>query len=163
MKKLVLVSGPAGIGKSTYCVKYMNAHPDEKSFIVAADEVRKDLCGDYDKFPPNRDMSIVYNEMINRIHKLAEEHQELIVLVDTTMLFDERRLFFVENLPEFNYRELVLLKLHDYNIAIARNASRVGPKHVPDEVVIDMIKNYFDPTPETLIHFDNYREVFLDE
>ncbi|MBP5216994.1 MAG: ATP-binding protein [Bacilli bacterium] len=163
MKKLVLICGPAGIGKSTFCKKYMAAHPDETCFVVAADEVRKDMCGDYDKFPPNHNMMLVYNRMVELMKQAAEENEHLTMLVDTTMLFDERRMFFVNSLPEYEWKELILLKLHDYEIAVQRNGRRIGSKKVPEDVVRDMCKHYDDPSPETLSHFQKFEEVFLDE
>ena len=163
MKKLVLVSGPAGIGKSTFCQRYIAAHPEENCFIVAADEVRKAMCGDYDKFPPNHDMSLVYNEMVRLMKEAAAKNEDLVMMVDTTMLFDERRLFFVKSLPEYDFKQLILLKLHDYLICVKQNAARIGSKKVPEDVVVDMIAHYYDPSPETLTFFDDYKVVYLDD
>ena len=73
MKKLILVCGPAAIGKSTWSNGYRNSHPDEKVVIISADDLRCELYGSYRNFPPNNNMMLVYNEMINRASKLAEE------------------------------------------------------------------------------------------
>ena len=56
MKKLMLVCGPAGIGKSTFCEAYRKEHPQEDVHVVAADEIRKAMYGGYDRFPPDHNM-----------------------------------------------------------------------------------------------------------
>jgi GTPase SAR1 family protein len=110
MKKLILVCGPAGIGKSTWCEAYKTEHPSEDVNILAADEVRKSMYGGYDKFPPDHNMMHVYLQMIAIATDLYNTHPNLTLILDTTMLYDERRLFFVRHLPKFDERILVLLK-----------------------------------------------------
>ena len=162
MKKLILVCGPAAIGKSTWSNGYRNSHPDEKVVIISADDLRCELYGSYRNFPPNNNMMLVYNEMINRASKLAEENESITVIFDTTMLFDERRLYFRRHLPMFDYDCLYLLKLHDYEKCIVRNKQRREDKWVPDEVIRDMALNYLDPSPDTIANFNETKEIYVD-
>ena len=162
MKKLILVCGPAAIGKSTWSHKYQEEHPDEKVVIIAADDVRRDMYGSYRAFPPNRNMMLVYNEMIDRASKLADENESVTVLFDTTMLYDERRVYFRRHLPMFDYYSLILLKLHDYEKCIARNKMREEDKWVPEEVIRDMAANYLDPAPDCVAQFNEYKEIYVD-
>ncbi len=162
MKKLILVSGPAGIGKSTYCKKYAASHPDEKVVIIAADDTRKEMYGGYDKFPPDGNMMHVYERMIVKAANQAKENQDVTVIFDTTMLYDERRLFFVRNLPEFEHKELILLKLHDYSLCLKRNHERPKDKWVPDNIIMDMANHYEDPSENTKKHFVNVEEIYVD-
>ena len=145
MKKLILVCGPAAIGKSTWSHGYERSHPDEKVVILSADEVRKELYGSYKSFPPNNNMMIVYEEMI-----------------DTTMLYDERRLYFRRHLTCFDHYTLILLKLHDYELCIKRNKMREEEKWVPEDVIRDMGKSYMDPSPDCVAHFDECKEIYVD-
>ena len=163
MSKLVCVCGPAGIGKSTWCKHYIDNHPDEEVFILSADEFRKGLFGSYRQFPPNRNMKIVYDEMIRQAKVLRSTKNNPTIILDTTMINDERRLYFVEKLMEFEERVLVLLKVHDYSILLERNARRVYEKRVPEEVIMDMSRHYYDPGPECLKYFTSYYEDYRDE
>lgn len=162
MKKLLLVCGPAAIGKSTYSKGYASRHPKEAIYVIAADEVRKDLYGGYDKFPPYFNMTPVYKEMISRAKKLALEHDELTVVFDTTMLYDERRLYFIRHLKEFNFYEMILLKLNDYSKCLERNKARPKEKWVPDNIIMDMASHYEMPSPYCLAHFNKVVEIYVD-
>ena len=162
MKKLILVCGPAAIGKSTWCHGYEKSHPEENVVILAADEVRKEMYGGYKCFPPNNNMLLVYNEMIDRTKKLCEENESITVLLDTTMLYDERRLYFKRHLTCFDHYTLILLKLHDYERCIARNRMREPDKWVPEDVIRDMAKCYQDPGADCIAHFDDFQEIYVD-
>jgi predicted ABC-type ATPase len=50
MKKLILVAGPAGIGKSRYCRTYAQTHPQENVQILSSDEIRKAMTHSYRLF-----------------------------------------------------------------------------------------------------------------
>jgi predicted kinase len=163
VKKLILVCGPAGIGKSTFCRDYIRAHCDEIVKIVSSDEVRREICGSYQKFPPNKNMLPIYDGMLEEARRYYDDNSNVTIIFDTTMLYDERRLFFVNNLPKFDETDLYLLKLHDYSICLQRNKMRRRDKWVPDEVILDMIKHYMDPTPETAKHFTKVETFYLDQ
>ena len=45
MKKVIIMSGIPGCGKSTWANNYIANNPKEKVFIVASDEIRKELGG----------------------------------------------------------------------------------------------------------------------
>lgn len=148
VKKLLLICGPAGIGKSTFARKYVEEHPLENCLIIAADEVRKEMCGSYKDFPPGKNMMPIYDKMIELAKKAYEESPSLTLIFDTTMLYDERRLYFIDNLPHFDEIDLYLLKMHDYSGCLTRNKQRIEEKQVPDEVIESMAQNYEDPGEE---------------
>lgn len=162
MKKLILVSGPAGIGKSTWSKNYASSHPEEKVIVIAADEIRKAMCGGYDKFPENNNMMLVYDEMIRVAKEAAESHKDVTILFDTTMLYDERRLYFRRQLQGFDEYELFLLKLHDYNQCLIRNKKRPMEKWVPEDVIKNMVRRYADPSPYCKLQFDHVEEIYVD-
>lgn len=162
MKKLIFVSGPAAIGKSTFSAKYAREHPDEEVIVIAADEVRKEKYGGYDKFPPGMNMMVVYDEMIRRAAELRDNKDSVTIIFDTTMLYDERRLYFRRHLPGFDRYLLILLKLHDYKVCLQRNHQRPKEKWVPDDVILDMAAHYEDPSEECKKHFDYVGEIYVD-
>ena len=67
MKKLILVCGPAGIGKSTFCERYIANHPQEKVERISSDEIRLKITKSYRNFPTDKngakDMTPVYQGM----------------------------------------------------------------------------------------------------
>lgn len=162
MNILVLVSGPAAIGKSTFCARYSRENPNKEFHVIAADDVRKELYGGYNMFPPQKNMMLVYEEMVRRAKELIKDKDGVTVAFDTTMLYDERRLFFVRHLQEFDRKILICLKLHDYSTCLIRNKSRIQQKWVPDDVIMDMAAHYEEPSTECLRHFDEYHEIFVD-
>lgn len=162
MKKLILVCGPAGIGKSTWSKKYAEEHPEEKVEVLAADDTRKELYGSYNAFPPNRNMMVVYRYMVQKAAKMVQENRDITIIFDTTMLYDELRLYFRRHLRQFNHYTLVLLKLKDYRKCLERNRQRIKEKWVPDQVILDMAKHYSDPSKATKKHFDECLEIYVD-
>ncbi|MDO5329917.1 MAG: ATP-binding protein [Bacillota bacterium] len=163
MKKLILVCGPAGIGKSTFCRKYEADHPDEEVKIIAADEVRMAMTGGYDKFPPNHNMMVVYERMIELAEQyFSEGGDNLTIMMDTTMLYDERRSYFLRNIRGYERKELFLLKVKDVKTCLERNHLRKQEKWVPEEVIIDMYNCYKDPAPEVAKQFDEVKTFYVD-
>lgn len=163
MKKLIFVCGPAGIGKSTWSKHYAESHPDETVLVMAADEVRKDLYGGYDKFPNDGDMKHVYSELVTRIKSIVEKNESVTILLDTTMLYDKRRLYFRDALDGcFDEYDLVLLKLHDYRTCLVRNKKRIREKWVPESVILDMVSHYVDPSDSCKKKFDSVQEIYVD-
>ena len=162
MNTIILVCGPAAIGKSTFCKRYAAEHPCKEFHIIAADDIRKELYGGYDKFPPNHNMMLVYEEMVRRANQYIEGKDDIVVALDTTMLYDERRLFFIRHLQSFDKKVLICLKLHDYSICLIRNKSRIKEKWVPENVILDMAAHYEDPSEECLRHFDEFHEYYVD-
>ncbi|MCQ2772040.1 MAG: ATP-binding protein [Bacilli bacterium] len=162
MKKLILVCGPAAIGKSTFCNNYAKEHPDEIVRVISADEVRKEMCGSYKNFPPNKNMKPIYEKIVEIAKELYNTMENVTVMLDTTMLYDGLRLYFIEQLPMFEDRRLYLLKLHDYGQCLIRNKKRIEEKWVPDEIIISMCKGYADPKPEVIEQFTEYKEFYVD-
>lgn len=107
-------------------------------------------------------MMVVYEEMVRRAKELVKGKENVTVALDTTMLFDERRLFFVRHLQEFDKKILICLKLHDYSICLIRNKSRPKEKWVPENIILNMAAHYEDPSHECLRHFDEYHEIYVD-
>lgn len=163
MKKVILICGPAGIGKSTLSKKYAAEHTDEKVYVIAADDCRCEICGAYNKFPKGGNMLPVYDLMVEKAKKIAEKENDVTVIFDTTSLTDQRRLFYVNKLEGiFDRFEIIMCRLHDYKKCLERNARRPKDRLVPEEVIISMIEHYDEPSEETLKHFDAKADIYLD-
>jgi hypothetical protein len=73
--------------------------------------------------------------MVEEAQALMKGPKDVTVLLDTTMLQNDRRLYFLDRLTEFDDIELDLLKVHDYRLCLQRNKRRNPEKWVPEEVV----------------------------
>jgi tRNA uridine 5-carbamoylmethylation protein Kti12 len=166
MKKLILVAGPAGIGKSRYCRTYAQTHPQENVQILSSDEIRKAMTHSYRLFPLDqngaKDLTPVYEKMVEEAQVSMKGPKDVTVLLDTTMLQNDRRLYFLDRLTEFDDIELDLLKVHDYRLCLQRNKRRNPEKWVPEEVVEDMIKSYEEPSDEVRRRCKRVADVYVD-
>ena len=144
MRKLILMGGVAGSGKSSWARRYAESHPN--THIIDTDETRKSITGSYLIFPDP--VSISWDEMIRQANELLANNDDITVIIDSTFLDDERRMYFLSRLKGYDYLEHFLVKFHDYSVVYEHNTSRVKEKWVPKEVIDKMIERYKNPSPE---------------
>ena len=144
MRKLILMGGVAGSGKSSWARRYAESHPN--THIIDTDETRKSITGSYLIFPDP--VSISWDEMIRQANELLANNDDITVIIDSTFLDDERRMYFLSRLKGYDYLEHFLVKFHDYSVVYEHNASRIKEKWVPKEVIDKMIERYKNPSPE---------------
>ena len=144
MKKLILMAGVAGSGKSTWAKRYAESHPS--TYIIDTDETRKKLTGSYLIF--TSPVSLAWDEMIRQANEILEREEDCTVIMDSTFLDDERRMYYLTRLKGYDYLEHFMVKFHDYSIVYKNNENRVREKWVPREVIDDMVKRYVNPSPE---------------
>ena len=144
MKKLILMAGVAGSGKSTWSHAYAEKHPN--THIIDTDAVRKSITGSFLVFP--EPVSKSWDEMIRQANEIFASEEECTVIIDSTFLTDERRLYFLDRLKGYDYLEHFMVKFHDYSAVYHNNKDRPREKWVPDEVIDRMIAQYQNPSPE---------------
>ena len=150
MRKLILMAGVPGTGKSSWAYAYAKEHPN--TFVVDTDETRKEITGSYKIF--TKPVSIAHDAMIAKANKYLSENEDCTVIIDSTFLDDERRTYFLDRLKGYDFLEHVMIKFHDYSIVYRRNKERKKEKWVPEEVIDAMIAKYKDPSPEVAKRFD---------
>lgn len=144
MKRLVLLCGVAGSGKSTYI---KNHCPYKGAYILECDIFRKKVTGSY-KIMPKDPYKEVYDVVIARAKELCEENDDVDVVIDSTFITKERREYFVKRLPGFDSYELFILHTNDPKINLKKNKMRIKEKRVPDDVIIKMWNSYEAPDEE---------------
>lgn len=144
MKKLILMAGVAGSGKSTWSRRYAEEHPN--TYIIDTDETRKSITGSYLSFP--EPVSLSWDEMIRQANEILAREEECTVIIDSTFLTDKRRMYFISRLKGYDYLEHYMVKFHDYSVVYQNNKSRKKEKWVPEEVIDRMIAEYASPSPE---------------
>ena len=158
MKKIIMLAGVGGTGKSTYA-KSLNLGDEVK--IISSDEIRISLTGSYNKMLKN--MYIVYDKMIETCNELINNNDNITVILDSTFLNDERRNYFLDRLFGYDILELHLLRVHDNNIIFERNHRRIKEKWIPKEVIEDMIRKYSYPDEKYRCRYTSIKEVYVDE
>lgn len=150
MKTLILMAGVPGTGKSTWAKRYAAEHPN--TFIIDTDETRKSITGSYKIFPDP--VSISWDEMIRRANEILAKEDDCTVIIDSTFLNDERRLYFLNRLKGYDRLEHFMVKFHDYSIVYQNNKNRPVDKWVPEDTIDTMIKAYQNPSPDVEKLFD---------
>lgn len=144
MKKVILMAGVPGSGKSSWVRKYTKTHPN--TFVIDTDEVRKSLTGSYQVF--TNPVSLAWDEMIRQANEILVKEEDCTVIIDSTFLTDERRIYYISRLHGYDYLEHFMIKYHDYSIVYTHNKMRRMEKWVPEEEIDKMVKEYVNPSPE---------------
>lgn len=156
MRRLIIVAGLPGTGKSTYAKRFV----DEGAFIVSSDEIRFEITKDYSVILD--DMTIVYEGVCKKINDIFEKDENAFVVLDSTCLTDERRNFFLDRIPLKEHISLIMLQVHDINVVLSRNKMRIKQKWVPEYVIKGMARAYHYPKNENISRYDVIEEVYVD-
>ena len=159
MRHLILMGGVAGSGKSTYAKAYAEKHPN--THIIDTDETRKRITGSYHIFTDP--VSLIWDAMIADANNYLETHEDCIVIIDSTFLTDERRMYYLNRLKGYDKLTHIMIRFHDYSACYRRNHERAREKWVPENVIKDMIASYVYPSPEVAKRFDEIIEVYADD
>ena len=150
MKTFILLSAPAGSGKSTWAEQYRLTH--KNVFIVSSDALRKELGGQYQNFEHEAE---VWSRFYSDIEKYRDAHDDVTVIADSTNIYNKFRINYGKNLTGFDKKILVVIKKNlDENLRTnqLRNKNRI----VPDSAVEYMHNNWEEPNEECLSYYDEY-------
>ena len=133
--RLIFMSGPAGVGKSTYINQHLN-----DATIVSGDAIGIELGLEHE---PNNGQ--VINTIIERVKQHMKDQADTIV-IDATMLNRTRRVSILDQVrPDKTGYEVEVVMLHKPLAEIKRqNKQRTGSARVPDEHIENM---YFAMQP----------------
>ena len=139
-KRLIIVIGPAGSGKTTYYKKYHTHH--KKMVRVSADECRSSLY-EYDKgFDPEKEPSVW--QMVWFHFMDAVRHGQNIFL-DNTNLTTARRLQFVHIARCFNYEVKMIIFRTPLRTILTQNQQR--KRIVPEKIICQQVFSFQYPQP----------------
>ena len=155
MKKVIIMSGIPGCGKSTWANNYIANNPKEKVFIVASDEIRKELGGKVQYF---EEEDKVWNIFLTRTNNYAKVYDDVTVIMDATNLTNHFRRYYFKNTPDFDKHILVNFNLPLEKI-YKQNKSRSSDRIVNDEAMKRLINEYELIDEETKKMFDEYIEI----
>ncbi|MCI7058416.1 MAG: ATP-binding protein [Mollicutes bacterium] len=150
MNTLVLLSGVAGSGKSSFAKEYFK---DAK--VISSDEIRYSLTSSYHILL--KDMNIVYDKMIEETNDLFESNKDITIVLDSTFLDDSRREYFLSRIKGQDKTILIMLRVPLEEI-IRRNKNRKEDKAVPEQVIREMYSSFSYPKQENISHYDEIKE-----
>ena len=156
MRKLILLAGLPGTGKSYYA----QSIKDENCHIISSDETRFAITHDYRVIL--EDMNIVYDKMIDNANELLSTNDNITIILDSTFLDDKRRNYFLDKIRGADYIQLVMLKANIDTI-LTRNHKRQEEKWVPEDVIISMMERYKDPSPDNIYRYNFIKVVYVND
>ena len=150
MKTFILLSAPAGSGKSTWAEQYRLTH--KNVFIVSSDGLRKELGGRYQNFEHEAE---VWQRFYSDIEKYRDSMDDVTVIADSTNILNKFRINYGKNLTGFDKKILVVIK-KNLKDNLKANKLRNENRIVPDEAVIRMHEIWEEPDEECLSYYDEY-------
>lgn len=150
MNTLVLLSGVAGSGKSSFAKEYFK---DAK--VISSDEIRYSLTSSYHVLL--KDMNIVYDKMIEETNDFFKSNKDITIVLDSTFLDDSRREYFLSRIKGQDKTILIMLRVPLEEI-IRRNKNRKEDKVVPEQVIKEMYSRFSYPKQENISHYDEIKE-----
>ncbi|MFA6780600.1 MAG: ATP-binding protein [Bacilli bacterium] len=149
-KKLIVLSGIPGSGKSTYAAKYLKEHPD--TFIVASDEVRLELFGRVDDFSKE---DVVWERFECLVREKAKMHATIIA--DSSATANIRRLRWAKIFRDlFNNIELVYFDI-PFEVCLERNEKR--HLTIPYEDMLVMKDSFEKPSKEVIASYNQITKI----
>ena len=150
MKTFILLSAPAGSGKSTWAEQYRLTH--KNVFIVSSDALRKEIGGAYQNLHHEAE---VWQRFYIDIEKYRDMCDDVTVIADSTNIYNKFRITYGKNLQGFDKKILVVIKKNKEEV-LKTNKLRNENRIVPEEAIDKMYENWEEPDEECLSYYDEY-------
>ena len=148
MRQLLLLSALPGSGKSSWAQLYAKDHKNVK--IVSSDAIRLRLFGTQKDFSNER---LVWKTFLEDIQRYGEE-EEITVIVDSTNVTNDYRMYYVKQTPMYDRHTLVLFDV-PYEQCLRQNQLRPREKIVVREAMERMHKEWEEASEEAISYFDD--------
>ena len=147
MKRLFILTGAPGAGKSTWAKQYQEEH--ENVYIISSDAIRYELTG---CFNDHSKQKLVWETFENRIHEYANKGNDITVILDALCDLNSLRIKYVKENPEYDEYTLVVFP-RSFEYVQKWNKERPQEKWVPDDILISLFNKYEKPSAEALSYF----------
>ena len=139
LKRLCLLSGAPGSGKSTWAREYVKNNPEVA--YISRDEIRMEMLNDGDRYFDKE--KAVFREYARRAKEALQDGAKTVILDATHINFPSvRKILVALNWVE----DFTIIRFHiPLNILLERNAGRTGRACVPEEGVRRMYNSTDDP------------------
>lgn len=155
MKKLIVLTGAPGSGKSTWAEEYKSTH--ENVYIISSDAIRYEITGCFNDHSRQKE---VWETFENRIHEYANKHDDVTVILDALCDLNALRIKYVKENPEYNEYILAVFP-RSLEYVQKWNKERPIEKWVPDDILINLYNKYEKPSAEALSYYQ--KVLIIDE
>ena len=138
MRKIHILSGPAGVGKSTF----INDNKNINDIIISSDVIQTELHGE---LAPLGNKGDVFEEMFSRLKMAIKSNSDADIYYDATNLGRKRRMNIYNHIKSWDTKgqyEVVIDVLHKpYDQIIEQNSQRQGREFVPESKILEMYRS----------------------
>ena len=145
MKTLIMLSAVPAAGKTTWAKSYQKNH--ENVYIINSDDVRMELTGGV--YQDRSKQKEVWELFEKRIHEYANKGDDVTVILDALNDVNSVRYKYLSTTPEYDYKILVLFPT-TLDKSQKFNGERPWPNKVPDDVLVELVNKFEEPSPEVL-------------
>lgn len=150
MSKLIIMSGPAGSGKSTWANKYVEENIN--TLILSTDVLRLELF--HTQYPDSKSEKVIRNIIIQKA--IEASNQNIDVIIDSAVVKNKSILKWWRKLHQyFSQSELVII---DTPLETCLKQNQMRDRHVPEEVIKEMY-SYKEPLNKEII--DSFNSITI--
>ena len=139
---LIVMCGPAGIGKSTMAKRIQDTHED--CVIVSRDQIRFALLQPGEDYFAHEDE--VTEKFYEALNTMLAAHK--FVIADATHISKKARRQLFAHVDTNNVRIVGIWIEAPFEVAIKQNAARTGRSRVPEDVIKRMYRYKVSPSKE---------------
>lgn len=155
LKKVYVMSGPPGCGKSTW----IQNHLTEKDVWISRDVIRFSMLKDGEDYFSHEDQ--VFCTFMDHIRSALAADEVEKIYVDATHLNKRSRQKVASRIDRTNIEEMNCVCFNvPTAVCLERNNLRTGLAHVPENAIYNMANVYFYPGRNE--RFDHVYEVNVD-
>ena len=140
-----MLSAVPAAGKTTWAKNYQKEHPN--TFIINSDEVRMELTGGV--YQDRSKQKEVWELFERRIHEYANKGDDVTVILDALNDVNSVRYKYLSTTPEYDRKVLVLFPT-TLDKSLKFNGERTWPNKVPDQILVDLVNKFEEPSKEVL-------------
>lgn len=107
-------------------------------------------------------MQDVYRAMIDKANHVFRESDDVTIVLDSTFLDEERRMFFLSQIQGADQIVLIALLYHSIDTVLSRNMAREKEKRVPESVILEMAQRFSLPKGEEKKRYAAIQTVYID-
>ena len=145
MKTLIMLSAVPAAGKTTWAKNYQKHH--DNVYIINSDDVRLELTGG--NYQDRSKQKEVWELFEKRIHEYANKAEDVTVILDALNDVNPVRYKYLSTTPEYDKKILVLFPT-TLDKSQKYNGERVWPNKVPDDILIQLVNKFEEPSKEVL-------------